>query len=349
MDKSVYLKPLNQLYEIMEKTPNTRFGAKLKIIFLLSMNTLYEKRVVLNKKLERHPYEITADIIKTQIENSFSINEISFIENPVSKQIDYKELEMEKKHHDVFNIIWDKYSEKEFEEYIDRYRTRIKVNGLEKAVAGKKVIDLGCGNGVFCFACADSGAELSVGIDFGEDNIRYANEVKKHLKGGPATKFEVASVYELPYKDGEFDFAIQNGVFHHLNDEDRAIKEAARVLKPGGYFWYYTDGEGGISYDLWDMSIKILRDVPESVVYQTLTELNIHSGKRAHLTDGLKATYRYTSWKEITERMSRLGFGNFKRLQGGFPTDFDGPTLENDPYAKEKFGEGDLRVLAQKL
>ena len=63
--------------------------------------------------------------------------------------------------------------------------------------------------------------------------------------------------------------------------------------------------------------------------------------------DGLNATYRHTSYKEITNRLSQFGFGNFKRLSGGFETDFDLDVIQKDPYGKEKFGEGDLRILCQ--
>jgi hypothetical protein len=34
---------------------------------------------------------------------------------------------------------------------------------------------------------------------------------------------------------------------------------------------------------------------------------------------------------------------------GGFPTDFDHDAIEADPWGREKFGDGDIRVLVQKL
>ena len=61
--------------------------------------------------------------------------------------------------------------------------------------------------------------------------------------------------------------------------------------------------------------------------------------------DGLSATYAHTSWDKITKKLARHGFGNFKRLAGGFDMDFDLETIQSDPYGREKFGEGDLRVL----
>ncbi len=63
--------------------------------------------------------------------------------------------------------------------------------------------------------------------------------------------------------------------------------------------------------------------------------------------DGLNATYRHTSWDKITGLLAKAGFGNFRRLSGSFSTDFDLDVISADPYGKEKFGEGDLRILAQ--
>jgi hypothetical protein len=80
-----------------------------------------------------------------------------------------------------------------------------------------------------------------------------------------------------------------------------------------------------------------------------LDYLNIETGKRYHLGDGLNATYRHETWEGLTERLSMFGFGNFRRLVGGFPTDFDHDVIVQDRYGREKFGEGDLRLLAQKV
>jgi hypothetical protein len=45
--------------------------------------------------------------------------------------------------------------------------------------------------------------------------------------------------------------------------------------------------------------------------------------------------------------LGKAGFGNFTRLTDGFGTDFGLDVIEADSYGREKFGEGDLRVLAQ--
>jgi hypothetical protein len=95
--------------------------------------------------------------------------------------------------------------------------------------------------------------------------------------------------------------------------------------------------------------VEILKGIPQELILGHLEYLNLETGKRYHLGDGLNAKYRHTTWAEITERLAQLGFGNFRRLRGGFPTDCDHDVIEQDRYGREKFGDGDLRLLAQKV
>lgn len=188
-----------------------------------------------------------------------------------------------------------------------------------------------------------------LGVDYGENSISFANAARDRL-GVSVNRiaFKQASVYDTGEPSASYDFAIQNGVFHHLDDEDRAYGEVRRVLKSGGLFWVYTDGAGAISHDLWDASRRILADVPTAFIVDQLKALNLSIGKRYHLGDGLNAVYRHTTWEELTERLARLGFGNFRRLTGGFPTDFDHDVIAADRYGTAKFGSGDLRLVCQK-
>ena len=348
MNKSVYLESLDRLSQELDATPNTLMGMTFKVLTLAVMNMRYEK-IALDSSGGRHPYARVRDLIEEQRLFFRAVVDILFIEDPSGAEAPRgKQAALEGRHQELFNVIWDKYDDSAYDTYVDRYIHRLKVNGLENLVKGKRCLDLGCGNGNFCFALASEGAAEAVGVDFGDRSIAFAKKQRARRPEGARVSFHVSTVYALPFPDASFDFVIQNGVFHHLDDEDRAIREAKRVLKPGGWFWYYTDGEGGISYDLWDRSVFLLRDVPIDLIRGVFQRLNVSVGKLAHLMDGLNAVYRHTSWARITERLSAAGFGEFRRLTGGFATDFDLDHIKSDPFGHEKFGEGDLRVLARK-
>lgn len=346
MKKDVYLAELGKLRARMDDVRNMPFSMYAKVVSLVMMNMAYEK-VAFNPRLKKHPYLLTKEIIthaRSQFENFL---DIAFIENKYRKIAESKSSKKEEKHRELFNEIWNRYGHKEYMNYVNRYVRRIKVNNLENLIRNKRCIDLGCGNGNFCIALLKCGSSFAAGIDYGEKSIIYARNAAKEMKFDKRADFRHENVYETSYPDNSFDFAIQNGVFHHLNNEVNAIKETRRILKEDGWFWYYTDGEGGISYDLWDTSVYLLRSVPVLFIENVLKTMNVSRNKIVHIMDGLNATYAHTSWSKITKKLSSFGFRNFKRLTGGFDTDFDLDRIEADPYGRDKFGEGDLRVLCQ--
>ncbi len=151
MRKEVYLKDLGRLKKAMDNSANTPFTMYAKVITLVVMNIRYEK-VAFNSKLDIHPYLLAKDIITKAVEQFDSMLDAAFINNKDKKIIGTKSRKREEKHRVLFNEIWDRYGHKDYIEYVERYVRRIKVNKLEKAIKGKKCIDLGCGNGNFCIA-----------------------------------------------------------------------------------------------------------------------------------------------------------------------------------------------------
>ncbi len=348
--EKTYLAELEELKQLADSLPNTRGLAAAKVISLAALNMRWES-VMFDRDLDEHPWSVASRLIEDACAQLRAWQGASFIEGS-DEPVGDAAAPMEKGHHDLFQDLWQGFSPDEYErERIGRYTRRLEINGLDgEFMAGRRCIDCGCGHGNFAHALIRAGASYAFGLDFGEESIRYATEARDRLGvSADQVEFAVGSVYEIPQPDASFDFAIQNGVFHHLDDEDAAYREVSRVLKPGGWFWVYTDGEGGISHELWDASVHILREVPHTFILEVLDFLGVETNKRYHLGDGLNATYRHTSWEEITGRLSEIGFGNYRRLVGGFPTDFDHDVIEADPWGREKFGEGDLRLLTQRL
>lgn len=348
--EKIYLVELEKLERLADEIPNTRMMSLAKVTVLILLNMRYE-RIMLDRHLPSHPYLLVAELAREAYRFLSGWREISFIEPPSRPVLSRQELPLEQHHRDLFQQLWVRFSPQEYEKRIDRYVHRLRINGLgRQRLTGLRCIDIGCGHGSFTHALLREGARYAYGIDFGEESIGYALSARDRLGIEPQQlEFKVESAYQIGKPDGTFDFAIQNGVFHHLQDEEAALREVRRVLRPGGWFWYYTDGSGGIGYDLWDTSRTILRDVPLSLTLSFLEYLQIETGKRYHLGDGLHAIYRRTTWDELTQHLERAGFGNFRRLTGGFDTDGDLEAIQKDPYGREKFGEGDLRVLAQLL
>jgi ubiquinone/menaquinone biosynthesis C-methylase UbiE len=73
-------------------------------------------------------------------------------------------------------------------------------------VQGKRVIDIGCGDGRMALACASYAVEV-VGVDPDAEAIRRARTKARALAVTTA-RFEVGVAQELPFADGHFDVAI---------------------------------------------------------------------------------------------------------------------------------------------
>jgi len=309
----------------------------------------YEK-IAFSKNLETHPYLLTKKIIEDCRLLFSSLMDISFIESKETSINVFKNIKLEYKHKELWQEIWDRHSEKEYKEFIELKAHRLDINNLVPLIKNKTCVDFGCGNGAFCFALLEKGAKSVIGIDFGSKSIEYAKKISQTLGYNKKVKFINSQVYDTPFDNEQFDFAVSNGVFHHLSlsNMEKAVAEVARVLKNNGWFWYYIDGIGAISMDLWDKSVEILEDIPLLMIERVLKELNISRNKMVHLMDGLNATYIHSNYQETINMLSKYEFTDFKRLTGGTNTDFDFDKINTDPYGNEKFGEGDLRILAQK-
>jgi len=187
-----------------------------------------------------------------------------------------------------------------------------------------------------------------VGIDYGKNSIDYANKFRKKFYPDQNISFLTKSVYQSKLKKNYYDFAIQNGVFHHLDYENKAYVEVHRVLKSVGYLWVYTDGGGGIRDFVWDLSQKLLKNIDNNIIQNQIRSIGLTTNKEYHLGDGLSARYRHTDLKSIKAKLKKIGFKYIRQLNGGFNKDFDYP-YSKDKYFRKKFGSGDLRLLFQKI
>ena len=93
-------------------------------------------------------------------------------------------------------------------------------------LAGKAMLDIGCGTGALSRALTEDGAAVT-GIDPGAEALARARRLV------PAARFEAVTAEALPFPDGRFDGAVMLNSLHHVPDPATALSEAARVLRPG--------------------------------------------------------------------------------------------------------------------
>ena len=192
---------------------------------------------------------------------------------------------------------------------------------------GKRVLEIGCGNGEFSRRFLNTGAEVHC-VDISAKLIALL----KTKYSGSNLAFEIANVEHLQYPDGYFDGVIGNGVLHHLN-LDVCLGEIYRVLREQG---------------------RIFLVEPNMLNPEVFLETDVRwIGKFAQKTKDETAFFRWS----MKRRLSEIGF----KLVEVVPFDFlqpltpqvligvverTGNILERIPLLRE-FG-GSFRITAEK-
>lgn len=105
-------------------------------------------------------------------------------------------------------------------------------------LAGKDVLDVGCGFGWFELFALAQGARAISGIEISEQDLATA---RRHLDS-PRIHLQVGSAVSLPFADDSFDTVVCWEVLEHIprGSEPQVFREIRRVLRPGGRLYLST-------------------------------------------------------------------------------------------------------------
>jgi ubiquinone/menaquinone biosynthesis C-methylase UbiE len=98
---------------------------------------------------------------------------------------------------------------------------------------GRDVLEVGVGMGADLLRWARAGATVT-GVDITERAVRLTED--RVRSAGLRANVRVADAEALPFADGTFDIVWSWGVLHHTPRSEQALREAARVLRPGGRY-----------------------------------------------------------------------------------------------------------------
>lgn len=116
---------------------------------------------------------------------------------------------------------------------------------------GQSVLEVGCGNGVFLPRLAEAVGPTGrvVGIDHAQAFVDEARAKVAGLGLNGSVAVELGDVYHLPFDDGSFDAAHCERVLMHLENPTEALREMARVVRPGGVIVAVEPDWGGFRID----------------------------------------------------------------------------------------------------
>ena len=101
-------------------------------------------------------------------------------------------------------------------------------------LAGKRVLDAGCGAGRYVEAMAARGAEVH-GVEYLTEKVR---EWQSRHPGDERVR--QGDLEKIDFPDATFDVVLLNEVLEHVPNDRAALRELARVLKPGGWLMLFS-------------------------------------------------------------------------------------------------------------
>lgn len=111
----------------------------------------------------------------------------------------------------------------------------------EADLAGRRVLEIGCGRGGFAcwLATVPNGPAKIVAADFAITAVAKGQQFAAE-KGLSGIQWEVGDIQALAHPDNIFDTIISCETIEHVTDPGKALRELARVLKPGGRLFVTT-------------------------------------------------------------------------------------------------------------
>jgi 2-polyprenyl-3-methyl-5-hydroxy-6-metoxy-1,4-benzoquinol methylase len=262
--------------------------------------------------------------------------------------------------HFEFGKNWQSYART-----IDQKRIDSANDGVRKlfpeGLAGKTVLDIGCGSGLHSLAALNLGAASLTAIDIDENSVSTTRELLAARSPGSNWTARIASVFDISAETlGKFDIVYSWGVLHHTGDMWRAIECATKLVRSGGLLAIAI--YAATPYDnFWKSEKRFYSRAPRAVqwllrqVYMTAfllaRTIKSHENPASYVKDYLKMRgmnfshdvhdwlggypYETATATELHERICQMGFAVERSFQL--------------PPASGRFGSGCQEFVFRKL
>ncbi|MBR0713076.1 bifunctional 2-polyprenyl-6-hydroxyphenol methylase/3-demethylubiquinol 3-O-methyltransferase UbiG [Bradyrhizobium liaoningense] len=240
--------------------------------------------------------------------------------------------------HFEFGANWRDYAKT-----IDQARIDLAIAGLEKlfpeGVAGKTVLDIGCGSGMHALAALLLGAASVLAIDLDENSVSTTRELLKRYAPDKKWDTKICSVFDTSSDaTGTFEIVYSWGVLHHTGDMWQAIEKAAALVRPGGQFALAIYAKTPLDF-AWKIEKRLYASSPAAIqwMFRQLFFAVLMAGRalrgknplavfRDPLTRGMNLSHDVHDWlggypyetasaEELDSRITGLGFAELRSFR----------------------------------
>ncbi len=120
---------------------------------------------------------------------------------------------------------------------------------IRSDLAGRpgRLLDIGCGPGFLPNLLAAQG-HRAIGVDMSRGSLKVALSQSRNTDVTGRADYQAADAYRLPFRDAAFDAVTALDFLEHVTAPERVIAEAARVLRPGGLFFFHTFNRNALAW-----------------------------------------------------------------------------------------------------
>lgn len=189
-------------------------------------------------------------------------------------------------------------------------------------LAGRRVLDVGCGSGYHLWRMRGAGAALALGIDPALLNFAQFAAVKRYLPGEPV-HFAPVKLEALPGGDGAFDTVFSMGVIYHRRDPLAHLAELLAGLRPGGELVLETlihEGDGVLHpADRYAQMRNVFNIPSPAVLLDWLAQAGCRHARLVDVTPTTTGEQRATGWMRFQSLADFLDPQDATRTVEGHP------------------------------
>lgn len=208
-----------------------------------------------------------------------------------------RKLSRDPKAEDYININYEN-KHKNLDLYVSQLNSTFP--NLSELITGKRVIDIGCANGMESLALLEIGAFEVIGID-----IRIDPEKSNLLKQEYPDKryeLEIMDAVSMTFESESFDSAVTCGSFEHFLYPETVLKECKRVIKTGGRIFLTS----GVWSHPWGAHMMFFTKVPWVQFF--FSEKTIMNVRKLYRNDGA------SKFQEVEGGLNKVGIRKFNMI-----------------------------------